>query len=157
MDNSLERYVKAQENVYESALMEIKNGLKETHWMWFIFPQIVGLGYSSTSEYYGIKSKEEAVYYLEHELLGARLLEITSVLLTLNIDNPVSIFGGIDALKLKSSMTLFYEVSGMEVFASVLDKYYDGEKDEKTIAILKSLESNKSKKISLLDRLKSLC
>ena len=105
--NSLERFVQAQENTYETALNEIKNGKKETHWMWFIFPQLRGLGMSSISRYYGLEGIEEARAYLEHPVLSERLYNICDALLD-HTDKPIrKIFGDIDAMKLKSSMTLF--------------------------------------------------
>lgn len=131
----LDRFIKAQENNYLVALKEIKNGRKQSHWMWYIFPQIKGLGMSETSRYYGIDDEEEAKAYLDNEILGFRLREITSELLKLNIDNPVDIFGTIDAIKLKSSMTLFDYVSDDKIFSQVLNKYYNGEIDEKTILL----------------------
>ena len=131
----LDRFIKAQENTYLVALKEIKNGRKQSHWMWYIFPQIKGLGMSETSKYYGIDGEEEAKAYLDNEILGSRLREITSELLKLNIDNPVDIFGAIDAMKLKSSMTLFDYVSDDKIFSQVLNKYYNGDIDEKTILL----------------------
>ena len=131
----LDRFIKAQENTYVVALNEIKNGRKQSHWMWYIFPQIKGLGMSETSRYYGIDDEEEAKAYLDNEILGSRLREITSELLKLNIDNPVDIFGTIDTMKLKSSMTLFDYVSDDKIFSQVLNKYYNGEIDEKTILL----------------------
>ena len=131
----LDRFIKAQENNYLVALKEIKNGRKQSHWMWYIFPQIKGLGMSETSRYYGIDDEEEAKAYLDNEILGSRLREITSELLKLNIDNPVDIFGTIDAIKLKSSMTLFDYVSDDKIFSQVLNKYYNGKIDEKTILL----------------------
>lgn len=131
----LDRFIKAQENTYLVALKEIKNGRKQSHWMWYIFPQIKGLGMSETSKYYGIDGEEEAKAYLDNEILGSRLREITSELLKLNIYNPVDIFGTIDAMKLKSSMTLFDYVSDYKIFSQVLNKYYNGEIDEKTILL----------------------
>lgn len=141
--NSLERFIDAQKDSYEDALFEIKQGRKRTHWMWYIFPQIKGLGKTSTSIYYSINSLEEAKDYLNHEVLGARLIEISKELLKLEINDPVSIFGSIDSLKLKSCMTLFFYVSKEAIFYEVLEKFYDGTKDELTIDICKSLESDK--------------
>lgn len=158
MSNNLERFVDAQKDTYECAYEEICNGRKETHWMWFIFPQIIGLGESETSDYYAIKSEEEAIEYLNHELLGPRLISITEALLNLSDVDAYSIFGGIDSLKLKSSMTLFYLVSENPLFASVLNKFYGGELDSQTVDMLNLLCGRKeSKKMSLLDKLKSLC
>ena len=113
---SLDRYKNAQAASYETALKEIRNGKKESHWMWYIFPQIIGLGETSTSIYYSIKSIEEAEEYLNDEVLGTNLREITNALLELESNDPVEVFGPIDALKLKSSMTLFDTVSRNDIF-----------------------------------------
>ena len=138
----LERFVKAQEGIYDKALEEIKNGRKETHWMWFIFPQLVGLGYSYYANYYGISSLEEAREYLKCELLRKRLLEISNELLKLN-DNIINIFGYPDCFKLQSSMTLFMKTdSSILVFQEILDKFYEGKQDEQTIKILKRKITN---------------
>lgn len=142
----LDRFIKAQENMYLIALNEIKNGRKQSHWMWYIFPQIKGLGMSETSRYYGIDGEDEAKEYLDNEILGSRLREITSELLKLDINNPVDIFGTIDAMKLKSSMTLFDHVSDDKLFSKVLDKYYNGEIDEKTILLCEKGKSLTYKK-----------
>ena len=132
----LDRFVKAQEKMYDIALNEIKNGKKISHFMWYIFPQLKGLGYSDISNYYGISGLDEAKEYLEDEILGNRLYNITLELLKLDEDNPINIFGNVDALKLKSSMTLFDIVSDDEIFYDVLKKYYGGKKDERTITLL---------------------
>ena len=141
---SLERFLDAQKVNYEIALSEIKGRKKYSHWIWYIFPQIQGLGHSPTSKYYAIKNREEAMEYLEHPILSVRLLEITEALLKLDEDNISAFMGYLDDIKLKSSMTLFYLVSGNEVFKAVIDKYFDGELDTKTIAILNgNLEADK--------------
>ena len=132
----LDRFVKAQEKMYDIALNEIKNGKKISHFMWYIFPQLKGLGYSEISNYYGISGLEEAKEYLEDEILGNRLYNITLELLKIDEDDPINIFGNVDALKLKSSMTLFDIVSDDEIFYDVLKKYYGGKKDERTISLL---------------------
>lgn len=135
---NLERFVTAQEYCYERALDEVRQGRKETHWMWFVFPQIIGLGSSDTSIYYSIVDIGEAKLYLNHKVLGPRLVEITKELLALETDDPVEVFGEVDALKLNSCMTLFDYVSdGNNVFYDVIDKFYDGEKDEKTLQLIK--------------------
>ena len=131
--DKLDRFIKAQENTYSIALNEIKNGRKKSHWMWYIFPQIKGLGMSETSRYYGIDGVLEAKAYLDNEILGNRLREITGELLKLDENNPFDIFGTIDTMKLKSCMTLFDYVSDENIFMDVLDKFYNGEVDEKTI------------------------
>ena len=134
--DKLNRFIEAQDGVYERALEEIKNGRKKTHWMWYIFPQIKGLGMSEVSKYYGIDNLEEAKAYLNNDVLGFRLREISTELLTLDIDNPEDIFGSIDSMKLKSSMTLFESASGEELFGLVLEKFYGGKRDERTILLL---------------------
>ncbi len=136
----LDRFIEAHKEDYENALSEIKKGRKLTHWMWYIFPQIVGLGMSETTKYYEIKSLEEAKLYLNNKLLGIHLIEISKVLLELNTSNPVEIFGEVDALKLKSSMTLFSLVSENEIFDKVIDKYFDGNKDSDTIKICEEMK-----------------
>ena len=136
MKNDLERFLKAQDKDYEQALKEIKKGRKTSHWIWYIFPQIAGLGFSSTSKYYSIKDKNEAIEYLKNNTLKNRLIEICEALLSLESDDATSVMGYPDDLKLKSSMTLFSEVSDIDVFKKVLDKFYNGEKDEMTISLL---------------------
>lgn len=133
----LERFLEAQEDSYETALREIKAGRKRSHWMWYIFPQIKGLGFSSIAQYYAIESFEEAVEYINHPVLGSRLLEITEALLTVDSNDPGRVMGYPDDLKLRSSLTLFYLVSNKDVFKRVLDKFFAGEPDEKTMKILK--------------------
>lgn len=137
MHSSLDRFFQAQEYDYQTALAEVKAGYKCSHWMWYIFPQLKGLGFSSTAQFYGINGRDEAKAYLEHPVLGARLREITSVLLTLEVKSAVDIFGHTDAMKLRSSMTLFNAVAnGEDLFQKVLDKYYEGKADDRTLAML---------------------
>ena len=139
--HDLERFFKVQEYDYETALSEIRNGRKESHWMWYIFPQIAGLGRSTTAEYYAIKSKEEAKAYIEDPVLGKRLIEISQTLLQVSSDDAEMVMGWPDNLKLRSCMTLFAEVAPEQpVFRNVLEKFYDGEMDEKTLDILKKME-----------------
>ena len=133
---SLDRFLKAQEHKYETALGEIKNGKKRTHWMWYIFPQIMGLGKSTTSQYYGITCLYEARAYLDDEILGARLREICAELLKHSDRSVQGILGGIDSMKLKSSMTLFDIVSPSDIFDKVLDVFFYGERDGLTLEIL---------------------
>lgn len=135
--SDLNRFVVAQNGVYEKALNEVKNGFKESHWMWYIFPQLDGLGFSEMAEFYGIRGLNEAREYLDNEILGSRLNEISLELLKLDKNDPVSIFGEIDSIKLRSSMTLFDYVSESSdnVFSKVIDKYYEGLKDEVTLSI----------------------
>jgi len=137
----LSRFLKAQDRVYDRVLSELRSGRKRTHWMWFVFPQIEGLGYSSTTQYYSIKSKEEARQYLNHPLLGKRLRECAESILALEGLSASSIFGYPDDLKLKSSMTLFASVAEPQsVFSRVLEKYFQGNRDECTLALLDRLK-----------------
>ena len=141
MNYNIKRFVKAQEYDYAKALAEIQNGRKQTHWIWYIFPQLKELGRSSTAKYYGIENIEEAVEYLNHPDLGARLKEISEALLSNGKSNPYEVMGDVDGLKLCSSMTLFAEVIGYDsVFGRVIEKYYDGKKDENTVRLLKEME-----------------
>jgi len=129
----IERFIKAQEESYECVLQEIKNGRKRSHWMWYIFPQIKGLGHSSTAQYYAIKNRAEAEEYMADSVLGSRLLEISGELLKLETSDAAEVFGWPDDMKLKSSMTLFYIVSSNQVFKQVLDKFFSGELDDFTV------------------------
>ena len=136
MNYDLQRFHKAQIFDYPVALGEIKNGRKESHWMWYIFPQLKELGYSSTAKYYGL-TKDEAKAYLKDEILKSRLIEISQVLLELKSNDATEIFGYPDDLKLKSSMTLFSEIAPeIEVFNKVLEKFFSGKKDDKTLELL---------------------
>lgn len=138
----LQRFKYAQDfGVYEKALQEIKNGRKMSHWMWFIFPQIVGFGHSHNTKYYSIKSADEARAYLADEILGSRLREICAVLLELPQSDPGQIFGFPDWMKLGSSMTLFDYVSPDDIFAKVLDKFFSGSRDLKSISIIRNINS----------------
>ena len=133
----LDRFISAQEGIYESVLAELQNGEKRSHWMWFIFPQIDGLGFSATTKYYSIKNKEEARHYLNHPVLGPRLLQCTELLLAIEGKSVREIFDFPDDKKLNSSMTLFATVSDPDsVFAHVLEKYFGGERDERTTSLL---------------------
>jgi len=135
---SLQRFIDAQQSDYETGLSEIKRGRKQSHWMWYIFPQIQGLGFSATSKLYAIKNLKEAQAYLNHPLLGKRLKEITDALINLPSNNAYEIFGSPDDVKLKSSMTLFASVPDADpVFESALKKFFEGEKDAKTLSIIK--------------------
>jgi len=131
--DTIERFVKAQESDYACALQEIKNGRKRSHWMWYVFPQLKGLGRSETARYYGIENRAEARAYLDHPLLGPRLLEISGELLKLDRSDATAVFGRPDDRKLKSSMTLFYLVDGNPTFKAVLDKFFNGALDEVTV------------------------
>jgi uncharacterized protein (DUF1810 family) len=136
----LTRFVDAQATSYAVALAEIKNGKKRTHWMWYIFPQLVGLGQSEYSRLYGIRNLNEAEAYLQHPVLGPRLREISHVLLQLPVSDAHTIFGSPDHKKLQSSMTLFTSVPGNhpDIFKQVLDKFFEGKMDTKTIGILEN-------------------
>ena len=136
----LKRFLDAQRGQYGKVLEEIRQGKKKTHWMWYFFPQIKGLGYSQMAKYYAIQSIREAEEYMKHKTLAIRLLICCNELMLLPTDNPVKIFGEIDAQKLQSSMTLFYEVSKLPTFMRVLDKYYDGQKCKNTMEILKQMK-----------------
>ena len=134
---SLNRFLEAQKIMYETALEEIKKGEKESHWIWYIFPQLRGLGYSPKAYTYGIDGLEEAKAYLEHPVLSARLIEITEALLTHRGKDIEDIMGDIDALKLRSSMTLFAHISETNsVFHRVLEVFYDSKMDEMTLELL---------------------
>ena len=134
--NPLNRFIEAQSQTYDDALKEIKAGHKETHWMWWIFPQYKGLGESELSKYYAIQSRAEAKAYLEHPILGARLRECIRALLDLKTNDAVEIFGEVDAQKLKSCMTLFYYQDGVELCGQVLDKFFPREFDWVTVGLL---------------------
>lgn len=136
MDN-LKRFTEAQYRDYEQALKEIKNGRKESHWIWYIFPQLRGLGRSYMSDYYGIRDLEEAKAFLQDPYLGKNLKEISEALLNLDNDNATRIMGRPDDMKLKSSMTLFACADPENtVFEKVLEKFYNGHKDGRTLKML---------------------
>ncbi len=133
----LDRFITGQKNVYPQALAEIRRGQKTSHWMWFIFPQLKGLGHSSNALYYGITDLAEATAYLRHPTLGPRLIEISKALLPLPGKNATRVMGSPDDLKLHSSMTLFAQVKPTDpVFSQVLEKYFHGKEDSQTIALL---------------------
>ena len=141
-EHTLKRFIEAQQTHYPIALAEIKAGRKRSHWMWYIFPQIEGLGFSPTSKFYAIKDMKEAEAFLEHPVLGSRLMAICNELLDLEETNANKIFGSPDDLKLKSSMTLFSLVKNTDpVFGLVLSKFFKGEKDLKTVSILEKQRS----------------
>ena len=149
IDFDLERFVEAQNLVYDMALREIKEGQKRGHWIWFIFPQIKGLGHSYNSEYYGISGTKEAKAYLEHPLLGARLREISQAMLDCVNPSADDILGFPDVLKVRSCMTLFDMVSPNDIFKQVLDKYYEGKLCDKTIWRLGTREEKSKNAIKL--------
>lgn len=137
MEYSLDRFIKAQDslNVYEAALQEMKAGHKRSHWIWYIFPQLKGFGHSYNSEYYGLDDIEEARAYLEHLVLGKRLREITTVLLDHTDEDAITLMGShIDAIKLRSCMTLFDFISPKDVFSQVLDAFFESKRDKRTLA-----------------------
>lgn len=130
------RFIDAQERIYPIALQELQGGRKRSHWMWYIFPQLKGLGHSYNSNYYGISGTEEASEYLEDTILGQRLREVSNAILNLATDDAIKVFGDIDSCKLKSSMTLFDLISPNDIFARVLDKYFDGQRDNRTVNLI---------------------
>jgi uncharacterized protein (DUF1810 family) len=135
----LQRFVDAQDRggTYDTALAELRSGRKRSHWMWFVFPQIAGLGRSPMAQEYAIGSIEEAQAYLAHPVLGARLREAARVLADLSGVTALDVLGGIDATKLRSSMTLFERAAPDEpVFGTVLDRYFDGERDPATVTLM---------------------
>ena len=138
--DDINRFLEAQEKIYPQVLKELRNGKKTSNWMWFIFPQIEGLGYSSTAKYYSIKSIKEAKEYIAHPVLGKRLLECANIVLNISAKSASAIFGYPDDLKLRSSMTLFNFVAPEhKVFAAILKKYFAGKDDQRTPEILKTL------------------
>ncbi|NLO07119.1 MAG: DUF1810 domain-containing protein [candidate division WS1 bacterium] len=135
--HDLDRFVQAQEGVYPVALAEVGAGRKQSHWMWYIFPQFAGLGRSATSVRYAIRSRAEAAAYLEHPVLGPRLREITDAALSVEGRSAHDIFGSPDHLKLRSSATLFAAISPPgSVFERLLEKYFRGEADRRTLDLL---------------------
>lgn len=140
MENPLDRFINAQAETYSYAMQEIKAGHKRSHWMWYIFPQIHGLGRTAAAQYYAIQSRQEALDYLKHPILGHRLLEISYALLLLDSNNAADILGYTDSLKLRSCMTLFYTVSHNFIFKKVLEKFFHGELDPLTLDILNKEE-----------------
>ena len=139
MDFSLNRFKEAQTHAYDQALSEIRRGRKTGHWMWYVFPQLRGLGRSGTADYYGIVDLEEAKAYLDDPILGPRLTEISEALMQLEEKDAGRIFGYPDELKLRSCMTLFEAASPRNdnVFSRVLDAFYNGERDGRTLELLK--------------------
>ena len=140
---NLNRFIEAQVDSYESAMGELSRGRKSGHWIWYIFPQIDGLGSSDITKLYSIKSIEEAQAYLEHPVLGERLIESCEILLRLEDLSISDIMGFPDDLKLKSSMTLFAQVSPQSsIFSEVLSKYYEDDLDQTSLEIIKRMEKN---------------
>jgi uncharacterized protein (DUF1810 family) len=139
--SDLDRFVTAQDGVYAQALQELRQGLKTSHWMWFIFPQVAGLGTSEMSRRYAIVSLDEARAFLAHPLLGPRLRECAALVLASRADSAEAMFGSMDARKLQSSMTLFHRAAPADaLFAKVLERFFAGEADAVTDAILRRLQ-----------------
>ena len=137
MTSDLQRFVDAQSQTYDQALAELRAGEKRTHWMWFVFPQIAGLGRSGMAQRFAIQDLDEARAYLAHPTLGRRLVECATVLTALDTTDPERVFGPVDAMKLRSSMTLFAHAAPEEpVFREVLDHWFDGVEDDATISRL---------------------
>ena len=140
----LNRFIEAQERDYPQAVSEIRRGQKRTHWMWYIFPQFDGLGFSATSRHYSIKSVAEATAYLNHPVLGPRLLECVAAALSVDNRSAYEVFGSPDDLKLRSCATLFAYVSPAgSVFERLLEKYFQGERDSKTLTLLNAPAADK--------------
>lgn len=136
------RFVTAHEKSYLHAFNELSAGKKSSHWMWYIFPQIAGLGFSPTAEYYAIKNIEEAKAYMQHPILQAHMIELCSILLEINTNDAHKVFGYPDNLKLHSSMTLFaIACPGYDVFQLILNKYFEGNKDKNTIDIIDEMKN----------------
>jgi uncharacterized protein (DUF1810 family) len=135
--NDLKRFLDAQQRDYSIAMTEIRTGQKRSHWMWYIFPQIFGLGFSEMAKRYAIRNRDEAIAYLAHPVLGRRLIEISEALLMLKSNNPNEVMGSPDDLKLRSCMTLFTLLPETNpVFEAVLKKYFHGERDSATLQLL---------------------
>lgn len=144
----LQRFVTAQQDNYDAAIREIRQGRKRSHWMWYVFPQLRGLGSSSTSAFYSIKSLDEARQYLQHPLLGKRLRECASALLSIADRSPTEIFGSPDDMKLHSSMTLFAAITdaGDSPFQQVLNKFFHGQTDSRSESILATMREKTDSK-----------
>jgi len=138
MADSLDRFVEAQTLAYQTALFEIRRGAKRSQWIWFIFPQLAGLGRSSTARHFGIRSIEEARAYLDHPVLGPRYFGCVAALQDLSISNPVTVFGEVDAMKLRSSLTLFEAVRPNLLLAAAIDRWFGGERDAATLRLIGS-------------------
>ena len=133
----LDRFLKAQEASYDTALDELKAASERSHWIWFVFPQLAGLGQSPTSQFYGIVSREEAAAYLAHPILGGRLHECLKALQTLEQTDADQVFGALDAMKFRSSLTLFAEADPADpIIEAALDRWFGGRKDDRTLELL---------------------
>lgn len=137
-ETSIDRFVEAQTLVYSGALAEIRRGTKRSHWMWYIFPQLTGLGHSITARHFAIRSIEEARLYLDHPILGARYRECVAALQDLPISDPAAVFGDTDAQKLCSSLTLFEEAEQHPLFNAALARWFGGKKDQRTLSLLQA-------------------
>ena len=137
MSDCIDRFLEPQRTAYPIALEEIRGGRKSSHWMWYIFPQLRGLGQSTNAWYYGIEDLDEAGAYLAHPVLGRNLREITQAALALPESDPWQIFGWPDTMKFRSSMTLFAQISGDDLFTQALDKFFRGQADSRTLELLK--------------------
>jgi len=137
MSKCIDRFLEPQKTSYAIALEEVRNGRKVSHWMWYIFPQLRGLGQSNVAWYYGIEDLDEAKAYLEHPVLGQRLREITQTALELSETDPMKVFGWPDNMKLRSCMTLFAQISEDDLFARTLDKFFGSQEDSLTLELLK--------------------
>lgn len=133
---NIARFEKAQAEIYQSVVAELRAGQKRSHWMWFVFPQMRGLGLSERAQFFGITSRGEAEAYLAHPVLGVRLRECVRLVQIIEGRTAKEIFGAVDDMKLRSCLTLFDAVSPKDVFGEVLEKYYDGERDAKTLRLL---------------------
>lgn len=133
---NLQRFIEAQNFIYPIVLKELRGGRKWGHWMWYIFPQLAQLGYSFNSKFYGISGLEEAAAYLEHPVLARRLREVSEIILNLPTHDATEVLGGIDSQKLCSCMTLFDIVSPDDIFARIIEKYFNGQRDRLTIKII---------------------
>jgi len=133
-----ERFVEMQTLTYAPALAEIRRGKKVTHWMWWVFPQLAGLGQSSTSRQFALQSLDEAQAYFNHPVLGPRYIECVTALQDLATNDPIAVFGTVDAMKLQSSLTLFEAASAHPLIAAALDRWFGGARDQKTVELLKA-------------------
>ncbi len=133
----LDKYINAHKKYYDITYNELNNGLKNSHWMWFIFPQIKGLGYSRNNNYYAFKSIEEAKEYYNNDYLRNHLIDLTRIIIDLNVNDIKDLLKYPDYLKLNSCMTLFYNATGNEIFKELIDKYYDGKQDMETLKLIR--------------------
>lgn len=151
-ETDINSFIEAQDvpfyHGYGQALEEIRNGRKTNHWMWYVFPQLRGLGRSAVAYYYGIAGKDEARRYLEHPVLGARLREVTEALLTHKGRSVTSIFGEIDAVKVRSCMTMFDCLSPGDIFGEVIDSFFDGTRCELTLKVMRRCEEPEQQSLS---------